>query len=388
MARRRSKANGEGSIYQRSSDGWWVAAIPVGRDSKGKIKRKYTYHQTRREAHESLTKALADKQNGLPSNPSQQTVGQFLTSWVEDTVKMTLRPRTYDSYSRIIRNHIVPSLGSIKLQKLSRQHLQHLYRVKKEEGYTRTLQLIHAVLHSALNKAVMWDLVPRNVVDVVSCPRVPRKEMKVLTVDQVKRFLEIAKDSHEYALYVLAVTCGLRQGELLALKWSDYDSQNGIIQIQRQLQWFGGDFQFSKPKTSKSRRAIVLPTLAKNALQHHKANQNKQRLLMGEEWYDHNLIFPTLKGTPVRQSNLIRRSFHPLLKKAGLPRIRFHDLRHTAATLLFQQGVHPKLVQELLGHSQIRQTLDCYSHVLQPMMKEVARQMDTIFEAANAGNRE
>jgi len=211
-------------------------------------------------------------------------------------------------------------------------------------------------------------------------PKVPQKEMNVLNQHEVARLLKAAEDDRYYALYVVAVTCGLRQGEILGLKWADIDLDKKTMEVQRQLQWKSGGYHFPAPKSKKSRRLVMLPHVTVKALMTHKAKQNERRLSMGQVWEELDLVFATKIGSPIRASNLLRRSFYPLLEKAGLPRIRFHDLRHTAATLLLQQGVHAKIVQDLLGHSQISLTLDTYSHVLPGMKREAAKQMDTLFK--------
>ena len=376
MSRRRG--NNEGSIYQRS-DGRWVAVISC-QDFHGRTKRKYIYGKTRKAVQQKLIKNLADQHKGLIIASEKQTLEEFLVRWLEDSVKGTTSENTLVSYSCIVRKHIVPILGNIPLQKLQPQQVQYLYRKKQEEGLTRTVQLIHAVLHRALNQAMKWNIVQRNVTDVVDRPKFSRREMKVLNQDEANRFLKSAREGPLYALYVLAITCGLRQGELLALKWKDFDVKAGTVHIQRQVRWVKGKALFKEPKTSKSRRTVMLPQVAVTALQKHHAVQAKQRLANGKKWQDHGLIFTTEVGTAINQSNLLSKSFYPLLMKAEVPRIRFHDLRHTAATLLLQQGVHPKIVQERLGHSRISMTLDTYSHVLPAMQQEAADKMDAILD--------
>lgn len=190
-----------------------------------------------------------------------------------------------------------------------------------------------------------------------------------------------------YALYVLAVTCGLRFGELLELCWKDVDFEARTLTVNRQLQRVNGTLQFQTLKTPRSRRTIALPELAVAALKAHRARQMEERLKMGELWQDLDLVFCSEIGTPLNESNVRNRSFYPLLEKAGLPRIRFHDLRHTCATLLLAQGVHPKFVQEQLGHARIGVTLDTYTHVMPGMMKEVAEKMDDVFSPVNKKRR-
>lgn len=385
--RRKRRGHGEGSIYRRA-DGRWCASYVIGRGPDGRLKRGYIYGETRAEVAAELTKVLAKKIDGLPVGGSRQTVAEFLDAWLQDVAKPSVRPRTYDCYSDIVERHIKPALGGVRLSKLSPQHLQKLYREKQEAGLTRTVRLCHAVLHRALGQAAKWGLVPRNVADLVDAPKVPKKEFTPLSPEEAQRFLAAAEGDRFYALYVLAVVCGLRQAELLALRWGDLNLEEGTLQVRHQLQWRkrkdgeeGPAWVLTEPKSAKSRRVVTLPAVAVAALKKHKVRQMEERLRLGEVWQEHGLVFPSEIGTPMQPSNLIRRSFHPLLEKAGLPRIRFHDLRHTCATVLLAQGVHPKLVQEQLGHSQISLTLDTYSHVMPDMKREVAAKMDALFGA-------
>jgi len=375
MPRRRGA--GEGSVYHRK-DGRWVAEITIGRKPGGKRCTKIFYRKTRKAAQEVLIKYISDRQQGLPIDSEKKTLATFLISWLENTVKGSRAVNTYKSYANTVLKHIIPVLGEVQLSKLQPQQLQYLYRMKREEGLTRTVQLIHTVLHNALGLAVKWELIPRNIVKVVDTPKVPRKEMKVLTLEEVQRFLRTAQDDPLYALYVVAVTSGLRQGELFAMKWSDLNREAGTVQVQRQLQWVGGEALFREPKTAKSRRTVTLPEVAIEALRKHKVEQAKQRLAAGAKWNDLGLIFTSSLGTPLHRSNLLQRYFYPLLKKARVPRVNFHELRHTAATLFLSQNIHPKIVQERLGHSQISTTLDTYSHVLPTMQQEVADKLDAI----------
>lgn len=384
---------GDGSVYQRK-DGKWVGEATVGRRADGARDRRFVYADTREEAQEKLRKLLHERDRGLLADPAKQTVGEFLASWLQDVAKPTVRPRTYDCYSDIVEQHIKPALGGVRLSKLSPQHLQRFYREKQEQGLTRTVRLCHAVLHRALGQATKWGLIPRNPADLVDPPKVPKKEFKPLSPEEAQRFLAAAEGDRFHALYVLAVTCGLRQGELLGLKWEDLDLERGVLQVRHQLQWVRAEGEerkgkkraepkwvLTEPKSAKSRRVVSLPAVAVAVLKKHKAAQAEERLRMGEVWQDLGFVFCTSIGTPESPSNLRKRSFVPLLEKAGLPKVRFHDLRHTCATVLLAQGVHPKLVQEQLGHSQISLTLDTYSHVMPDMKREVAAKMDALFGA-------
>lgn len=382
---------GFGSVYQRK-DGKWVGEATVGRRTDGARDRRYVYADTCEEAQEKLRKLLYERDRGLLADPGKQTLGEFLASWLRDVAKPSVRQRTYRNYAGVVNTHISPVLGGIRLVKLSPQHLQRFYREKQEQGLTRTVRLCHAVLHRALGQATKWGLIARNVADLVDAPRVPKREFTPLSPEEAQRLLAAAEGDRFHALYVLAVTCGLRQGELLGLKWEDVDLERGTLQVKRQLQWVKAEEErkggrkrpepkwvLTEPKSAKSRRVVSLPAVAVAALKKHKAAQAEERLRMGEVWQDLGFVFCTSIGTPESPSNLRKRSFVPLLEKAGLPKVRFHDLRHTCATVLLAQGVHPKVVQEQLGHSQISLTLDTYSHVLPALQREAAAKMDALF---------
>jgi integrase len=353
MTKRRGR--GEGSIYRRK-DGSWVAQYTVGG------KRRYIYGKTRKDVAARLNKAIAERDSGIVYDSENLKVAGYLDRWL-DSIRDTLWERTWQRHEEITRLHLKPTIGSVRLDKLNALEVQSLYRSKLDSGLSpRTVQIIHATLHKALKQAVRWSLVPRNVCEVVVPPRVPRSEIKPLDTRQARKLLDTALDTQPsfYALYVLAVTRGMRSGEILGLQWQDVDLDAGTLQVRRTV--FNG--AVSTPKTSRSNRGIRLPEIAVEALIRHPRNS---------EW-----VFSSKHGTSLSVHNLHNRSWKPLLRDAGLPNIRFHDLRHTCATLLLSKGVHPKLVQELLGHSSIEITLDTYSHVLPSMGDGVATAMDDL----------
>ena len=368
------RANGEGTVYQRA-DGRWVAVIPLENG-----KRKFIYRKTQREAIKELQLANQAKMQGTLITTGEQTLEAFLTRWLQDTAQPNVRPRTFIRYRELIQLHILPALGKVKLQKLSPQHLQKFYNQKLEQGSApQSVKHMHRLLHKALNDALKWNLVSRNVCDAVEAPRVPKMEMKVLNSEQAQKFLEAAKGDPLEALYVLALTTGMRRGELLALKWEDIDFLHGQLQVQRTIARIADKgFVVSEPKTPKSRRSIHLASIAIEALKHHRILQHEIRLLAGPSWDDQSWVFCNTLGRPIEAGNMLRRSFLPLLAKAGLQKIRFHDLRHSAATLLLSTGTHPKIVQELLGHSQISMTLDTYSHVLPSLQEDAVSRLNSL----------
>jgi integrase len=305
------RANGEGTVYQRK-DGRWVASI-VLEDGK----RKSIYCKTQREAVKEVRQANLAKDQGTLITATDQTLGEFLTAWLRDTVQHNVRPRTYIGYRELVELHIVPMLGNVKLQKLTPQQLQKLYNQKREEGYApQTVKNIHRVLHRALNDALRWNLVARNICDLVDTPRVPKSEMQALTGEQAQQFLAAAKDDPFEALYVLALTTGMRRGELLGLKWDDIDFTHGRLQVQRSIARIGKQgFQVSEPKTAKGRRSIHLTALAVDALKRHRIRQHEIRHAAGPAWDDQGWVFCNAVGRPIEAGNMLRRSFWPLLEK-------------------------------------------------------------------------
>jgi integrase len=321
-------------------------------------KTKYLYAKNRGEVAKKLTKAIAERDSGLVFDAGNLTLGEYLDRWL-GSVEGSLRPGAFRRYEEITRLHIKPPLGKTKLDRVNPLQLQGLYKAKLDSGLSpRTVQIIHATLRRSLNQAVRWTLIPRNPAEFAEPPKGAPREMKALNEEQVKILLEAARGEKLEPLYLLAVTTGMRQGELLGLKWEDIDLESGMLRVRRTV--FNGDVQ--PPKTKKSRRNITLTDRVIEALSHHPRNGG---------W-----VFCSETGTPLSCHNLHNRSWRPLLRKAGLPQIRFHDLRHTCATLLLTKGVHPKVVQELLGHSSIAITLDTYSHVLPNMQSEAVRAME------------
>jgi integrase len=345
-------------------------------------KRKYVYGRRYKDVERKLAEAMGDAARGLVYDDMSLTVGDYLDRWLSDAVRGTVRESTYSRDKYLVTNHIKPTLGRVKLKNLTALHLQGLYRERLDSGLSgSTVQKIHHVIHKALTQAVKWDLIPRNPATAVKAPTPTTKEMHPLSAEEARRLLEAARGDRLEALYVLAIHTGMRRGELLGLKWSDVDLENARINIRRTLTRTdnGKRVTLGDPKTRKSRRAIRLTPQAIEALRSHLERQLREIVEAGDLYGDQGLVFTTEVGTPINPSNLRQRSFAPLLKKAGLPRIRFHDLRHTCATLLLSKGVHPKLVQELLGHASIAITLDTYSHFIPEMGDQTATAMEGLF---------
>jgi len=371
---RRRRGHNEGSIYRRK-DGRWTAVLTVGSG-----KRKSYYGRTRAEVQRKLASAVAALQSGLvPPASERQTLSQFLTGWLENTVKPSVRAWTFRGYEGKVRTHILPGLGNVTLVNLTPQRLEAFLNQKRTAGLSpQTVQHLRAILRAALSDAVKWGLVPRNVATLVDGPRVPHHDIQPLSPDEARRLVEAVAPYRLGALFSVALAVGLRQGEALGLRWEDVDLDAGTLTVKKTLQRIGGEFVLVEPKTVRSRRTIALPSAAVDALRTHRARQMEERLMAGSLWRDEwGLVFTTAKGRPLQGTN-VTRTFQQLLTRAGLRRQRFHDLRHSCASLLLAQGVHPRVVMETLGHSQIGLTMNTYSHVLPPLQREAARRMDEV----------
>ena len=377
----KKRGNGEGSITKRT-DGRWMARYTV--HTVNGPKRRTVFGKTRKEAADKLAKVLSDRTEGIDYDDQNMTVGEYLEVWLKSSVRGSVRQSTYDRDTSLVNNHLRPALGGIKLKKLSAAHVQGFYRDRLDYGLSpSTVHKMHAILHKALSQALQWHMVPRNVTEAVSPPRPAPKEMRPLTSEEARRLLQEARGNRLEALYVLAVTTGMRQGELLALRWQDVDIENGVLSVRRTLTRNGGGIEMGEPKTKKSRRSIRLTPRAVEALESHQERQLRDMGILGDRYEDRGLLFTTGTGGPINPSNLRQKSFARLLKEAGLPHIRFHDLRHTCATLLFAQGTHPKYVQELLGHATIAITLDTYSHAIPGMSDHIARAMQVALSSVD-----
>jgi integrase len=370
--------NGEGSIYLHKRNGkkvgyrgsYWVHT------AEGP-KRRYVSGKTRDEVHDKLIEALGNRAQRLVFDAGNLTAGEYLTRWLKDSVKGTVRQSTFEVHRHMVEPHIVPALGKLKLKDLSPPHVRGFYREKLDSGLSAaTVRKMHSVLRKALKQAVMDGLIPRNVCESVKPPRVERKEIMPLDREQTRTLLEHASGDRLEALYVLAVHTGMREGELLGLKWEDVDLECSVCRLRRALVREGGKTALGDLKTPKSRRSVRLTRAAAIVLRSHLKRQLEEMERLGSLYQPGGLVFATESGTLINPSNLRNRSFKPLLKRAGLPDICFHDLRHTCATLLLSQGTHPKLVQELLGHATIAMTLDTYSHFLPSMGDQTVRAME------------
>lgn len=382
MARKRRRGQGEGSIYQRKN-GYWAAQATVGYHADGTPIKKTFSGKNRKDVLDKLTAALGEKQKGIIIEPNRVTVSEWLDTWLKDYKKNTLRPTTWDSYEVQARCHLKPALGAVKLKDLRPEHLQRVLNEKLAAGLTpRSVRYIHQVIHGALDQAVKNQLVARNVSDMTELPPDKKKEIHPLTLEEAKQLLKAIGQDRLYAAILLEVGTGLRRGELLALTWKDIDLEEATLDVRRGLVRVRNReadrktfLTFQEPKTKKSRRTIPIPEDAVVELKRHRARQNREKLALGPAYEDGGLVFCTEDGKPIDPRNFSRH-FGRLLKTASLPHIRFHDARHTFATIMLELGENPKTVQEILGHSRISTTLDTYSHVSLDLERQAASRLN------------
>lgn len=370
--RTRRRGHNEGSIFQRK-DGRWSAAMSIGAGQ-----RKTFYGKTRREVSDQLKAALSQQQQGTLITSDQKNLGQFLADWLETGVKPSVKDRTYVGYESIIRVRVIPHLGTRRLARVTPLDLQRLYGTLELAGLSgRSIVHTHRVLHQAFRQAIRWRLMTQNPCDDVKLPQTTRRELNVLDRDQVAALL-ISVTGTRHSLYSLAVKTGMRQGELLGLQWKDVNLTVGRLSVHRSLQrQKGKGLVFVTPKTARSRRSIHIGPRLVELLRDHRRSQLEQRLLAGGLWQDQDLVFANATGGPLDPSHQTT-VFKAAVAKAGLPLMRFHDLRHTAATLMLGSGIHPKVVSEMLGHSTVTLTLDVYSHYIPVLHDQAATMMDEL----------
>jgi len=368
MAKRRY--NNEGSIY-RDRDGFRAQISIHG-------KRLSFSARTHQECRAWLKQMKAQIDEGLTYRGSQFTLSEFLTTWLGNK-KGSMRPGPWGQYNRAVEKYINPPLGKIKLQELRPDQIQRFYtRLQDQDIGVPTIRKIHTVLRSALSQAEKMSLITRNPAKAVIVPNAPTKEMRILDDRQVNQFIITLMGHRWEALFHLALATGMRQMELLGLKWSDVDWVNNKIRVERQLERnLNKGIRFAPTKTKAGKRTIKLGLHTMKILQNHYENQHSLRQEAAEKWCEYDLIFTTNIGTPINHSNL-RRDFKMLLSEAGLPAIRFHDLRHTAASLMLNNDIHYKAVSERLGHARPSITLDIYSHVDSAMQDKAAEVIDEL----------
>ena len=378
------RANGEGNIRKRK-DGRWEGRYTVGRDPEtGKAIIKNVLGKTQAEVKEKLKKAIEENVGIDYGRAKTYTVGSWLEVWMENYARVKLRPSTFKTSQGFLKNHIKPQIGSIPLADLTSLDLQRFYKhrldggrvdrveaKKKPKGLApKTVRNIHQMIGSAYNLAIEQKLVTRNPTQGCALPKVEHKEMKTLTADQLSAFFQEARDSGVFALYYIDLTTGLRRGELLGLKWLDIDLEKGDLRVQRQIGRIDGKIIEMPLKTKNAYRTLPLSADAIDVL------MQQRRKTGNSEW-----AFPSPTGGPMSPDSVLH-MLHRVLKRAGLPKVRFHDLRHTFATLALQNGVDIKTVSGMLGHFSAGFTLDTYAHVTTSAKREAAKTMGNILSGA------
>ncbi|MEV6491496.1 site-specific integrase [Actinoplanes sp. NPDC051633] len=387
MARR---ANGEGTVYQRKDGRWEAAAYVLTAD--GTRKRVRVYGATREEAGRKRAHLIAQDQRGIPTE-SGNRLRDYLTYWLAEVAQHELRPRTFETYARCVNRHIVPAIGGKRLHSLTPADVRSLLNAKLAEGLApRTVHYIRAVLRSALSQALREGLVQRNVAGLVRPPRAPRREVQALTVEEARLLLQTARTDRLYALWVIALTLGLRRAELLGLTWPMVDFEQDTLRVTQGVQRVAGRLVLDELKSDRSHRTLPLPKMAGDALRDHRDRQEREQASAGGHWVANRLVFCTEYGTPIDPRNL-NRSFRSLLIRSRVrvdvtqddmgretfaPALRLHDLRHSCASFLLASGASPRVVMEILGHSGIAVTMNTYAHVLPTLLGGAVDGMDDV----------
>jgi len=406
MAKKQNKrGQNEGSIrerFKKTKDGakvsiGWEARYTAGVDADGKQKQKSVYGKTRPEVAKALTKILNDINSGTYVKPSKLTIGSWLDTWLKDYKKQSVRIKTYSSYQDVVRLHLKSSsIGNLNLKDLQTHHVQHLLSSIIDKGLSpRMAKYVHIILSMAMKQALMSNLIVRNVCDGVTIPKQKKKEIRVLTVKEQEVFTEAVKGHRLEAAFILDLFTGLRLGELLALKWSDINLKEGILKVSRNVQRVRVEdaetktqIVYGEPKTESGRRSIPLLDEVVAILKTHKARQAAEKLKAGELYYKENeedreedrFVFCTELGKQIETRNF-QRIFYLLVEKANLKDVNFHACRHTFATRGLENGIEPKVMSELLGHSSITITLDLYSHVLPEKKRDSINKLKGLFKA-------
>lgn len=363
----------------------WSIVLEVGRTSTGsRSRRRYAFHGTKREAESELTRRIHEFETGQYMERDRLLVKEYLLRWLSDYAVPRTATRTHQRYQEIIEKHLNPALGNHKLTALRPLHIQSYYTKAMDSGRldgkgglsARTVLHHHRVLSEALKQAVKWQLLIRNPADAVQAPRPVSIEMQVLSEDESADLLLAAENTILYLPVLLALTTGMRRGEVLGLRWQDVGLDAEKLVVQQSLEEIRGGLNFKRPKTEKSRRTLPLPALVASELRRHLEAQKETAKDLGAMYQDNGLVFCREDGRPWSPGGFSR-EFAELVRVTKIPKVRFHDLRHTHATQLFGQNVHPKMVSERLGHSTVGITLNTYTHVIPGMQEEVSVMVGT-----------
>lgn len=375
----RRRAHGEGSIYQQP-DERWRAALDLGWE-EGKRRRKYFYGHTQAEVRQKLADYERALAGGHSPAPERLTVGRYLDSWLEDVVRPSKAPKTVRTYEGVVRVHLKPSLGHVRLNGLAPLEVQRMLNAKAAGGLSRrSVQMVREVLRNALSGAVRMGYMPRNPAEHVSVPVPERRRVRPFNPSELRSFLEATQGDRLGALFVTVVGLGLRQGEALGLRWEDIDLESRTLTVTGALKRVDGTLQRLAPKTASSRRRMPMPEFVASELQRHRVRQLESRLLAGSRWQETGYVFTTTVGTPL-DGPTVTKHLHRFLRPSGLPDITFHDLRHQFASLLLAGGESLKVVSELLGHQDSALTLRTYSHVLPEAKRDAVHRLDVMVGA-------
>lgn len=382
------RGNGEGSVCRRP-DGRWQGSITIGRDDRGRLIRKYFYGKTRKETSEKLNRAIEElRDNRFINKSDNPTVEQWCHEWLWSYKRNSVKQKTFDQYETILRTHIIPDLGDIRLADLKTMHIQRIINKMHDSGLShRTIEVMKIVMHAALKQAQRNKLVSENVCENVVLPRKQPKRIRVLNEDEQTKLIAALKDNYIGRGLLFALYTGMRRGEVLALKWSDYDKNEKTISITKALnrvRTYNKDgnktmLTVTTPKTDTSIRTVPLIDKAVELLAEHKRKQERYMELVGDYYTDNDLIFSSSRGDYLDPGNF-NRKLNKTVKKIGIPRISPHVLRHSFATRGLEAEVSLKAMQELLGHSSITVTGDIYTHILKEQKRKEISKLNDVFK--------
>jgi len=382
----RRRGSGEGAVYQRESDERWVAVVDAGYIN-GKRRRFTGYGETRKEAAAQLPELKRRAKLAQQETASIRTVKDFFSYWMTTKVKIDKAPRTVESYQGVIDNHIVPVIGPKRLAMLERVDIQRMLDVvaAKEKIGPRSVENVRDVALNAFNDAIKWRMIDDNPAKHTAIAKVPESDRGAITVEDAKRLFNQVKDDRFEALYIIASIYGLRRGECLGLRWADIDTGSNMIRVRQQVVVVNNAPLITPLKTRKSNRDLPLLEDVANALDRRRERQAVERLLAADQWREHGLIFSSTVGTPYQPANLHKR-WHAHLKRAGLVPVPFHSLRHTAASFLVALNVHPRIAMEMLGHTNIKTTMEIYSHAQSDDMRKAMESVENVLRQASVGD--
>jgi len=378
----------KGHVKRRGST--WTIVYDLGRDIDGKRQQKWKGgFKTKKEAEARLNKVLHEINSGAYVEPKRISVADYLRKWLKEDAEHNVTGRTYVRYREIVEKHLIPELGRYILPDLAPAQISTYYHEALSSGRlngkgglsAKTVRQHHAILRRALERALQLQMINRNPAAAVRPPKPRHREMKALNDVQIAELLRSVEGTQNYIPILLAATTGMRRGEIFGLKWQDVDFDKSIIYVHRSVQVVDGQVSFKEPKTQKGRRGIVLYPYVIEALKRHRIDQKEQRLKMGSSFQDNDLICARADGS-IMNVDTFSKTFSQIIRRTGLPPIRFHDLRHTHATSLLKQNTNPKIVSERLGHANINITLDIYSHVLPGMQEQAVQKVNDSLTAA------